>query len=184
MQIHFGIPFTPYIFQFVISKTNPIWVRLYYKYKVDDAVIGLSGEIEGKNTQALGIDFDDELEYKELIYHVSEFKTFIKHNWGIDLGRAWVFETSPKKYYVWFLDSRLEYRCSCPTIINMTAVEGLKADDNYIMWLQKKNACVMRATPKKFYTTKPKLMIVLGNKPKELPKDQEAWQEEFLKVFQ
>lgn len=183
MQIHFNIPFTPYVFQLVISKTNPIWIRIYYKYKVEDAVIGLSGEIPSTGRQALGIDFDDNLKYHELLQHLTDFKAFIRKTWGIDLGRIWVFETSPKKYYAWFLDSHLPYRCDCPTIINITGVEGLKADDNYVMWLQRKNACVMRATPKKFMKAKPKLRTIIGDKPQSVPRNQEEWQEEFLKVF-
>jgi len=164
-----------------MSKTNPIWFRVYYRYQPKDAVIGLTGEIPNSDFQALGLDFDDNLTLEELREHVLKFIWFVKKKWGIDLGRAWIFETSPKKYYVWFLDSRLEYRCNCPTIINLAGIKELKADDNYVMWLQKKNNCVMRITQKIFYKTRPKLLEVIGE-PIPIPREQEFWQERFLEM--
>ena len=182
VSLTFKIPLTSYVFNFVMSKTNPIWIRIYYRYGVKDSVIGLSGEIPNSDFQALGLDFDDNLPLEDLKEHVIGFKRYIKHYWDIDLGRAWIFETSPKKYYVWFLDSRLEYRCNCPTILNFAGLEGLKADDNYVMWLQKKKSCVMRISKKTFYKEKPKLIEVIGDEV-PIPKDQFFWQERFLEMI-
>jgi hypothetical protein len=181
VNIHFGIPLTHYIFQLVVSPQNPLWVRVYYKYQIKDTVIGLTGEIPNSDFQALGLDFDDNLTLEELRNHVKKYKEFVLNRWNIDLGRAWIFETSKRKYYVWFLDSRLEYRCYCPTIINLSSIDGLKADDNYVMWLQRKKSCVMRISPKKFQKVKPRLIEVIGEK-KEIPKDQFFWQERFLEM--
>ena len=174
MNINFKIPFTNYVFSFVSSKTNPFWFRIYYKYQLKDAVVGIKGEIPNSEYQALGLDFDDELTLPELEKHIRKLSLFVNQKWGIDLGRAWIYETSPNKYYVWFFESRLIYRCSCPTIINIAGIEGLKADPNYLMWLQKKNSCVMRITPKKFYKRKPKLVKIIGLR-NQIPLDQELW---------
>lgn len=174
MNINWKIPLTNYVFSVVMSKTNPIWVRIYYKYQPKDAVIGIKGEIPDSNFQTLGLDFDDELILPELEEHLRKLTNYVNFKWGIDLGRAWIYETSPRKYYVWFFESRLIYRCSCPTIINIAGIEGLKADPNFLMWLQKKNSCVMRITPKRFYTVKPKLVKIIGSKNK-IPIDQELW---------
>jgi len=174
MNIYWKIPFTNYVFSVIISKTNPIWVRIYYKYRPEDAVLGIKGEIPNSEYQALGLDFDDELTLPFLEEHIRKLKTFVNYKWGLDLGRAWIYETSPNKYYVWFFESRLNYRCSCPTIINIAGIEGLKADPNFLMWLQKKDSCVMRISPKKFYKRKPRLVKIIGLR-NHIPLDQELW---------
>jgi len=181
VNINWKIPFTNYVFSVVMSPTNPIWIRIYYKYQPQDAVVGLTGEIPNSDFQAYGLDFDDNLTLEELKNHVESYTHHVKQAYDINLGRAWIFETSPKKYYVWFLDSRLEYRCNCPTIINLASTVGLKADDNYIMWLQKKNTCVMRITQKKFQKVKPRLIAVIGEQ-KEIPREQLYWQKQFLEM--
>jgi len=181
VSITFKIPLTKYVFNLVMSRNNPIWFRIYYRYQPKDAVIGLTGEIPNSDFQAIGLDFDDNLKLEELRDHILNFRCYVQKNKGIDLGRAWIFETSPKKYYVWFLDSRLEYRCNCPTIVNLAGIKELMADDNYVMWLQKKNSCVMRITQKIFQKSRPKLIEVIGEQI-EIPRDQEFWQRQFLEM--
>jgi hypothetical protein len=182
MNINFKIPLTNYVFSFVSSKTNPFWFRIYYKYQLKDAVVGILGEIPNSDFQALGLDFDDELTLEELKTHVDNYICFVQGKYGVDLGRAWIFETSPSKYYVWFFESRLNYRCKCPTIINLAGIENLQADPNYLMWLQKKKSCVMRISKKKFYQKKPKLVAVVGEK-KPIPLDQEYWYERIMEMM-
>jgi len=174
VSLTWKIPLTNYVFSLVLSKTNPIWFRIYYKYRPEDAVIGIKGEIPESDYQTLGLDFDDELTLSELEEHISKLTEFVNYKWSIYLGRAWIYETSPKKYYVWFFESRLKYRCSCPTIINITGLDGLKADPNFLMWLQKKSSCVMRISPKKFYQRKPRLVKIIGTK-NHVPLKQETW---------
>lgn len=149
---------------------------------MEDAVVGILGDIPDSDLQALGLDFDDELNFEELKSHIDNYKRFVQHKWGVDLGRAWIYETSPKKYYVWFFESRLNYRCTCPTIINLAGVEKLKADPNYVMWLQKKKSCVMRISPKKFYKRKPKLVAIIGEK-KPIPDNHTAWIKQLMGVI-
>lgn len=164
-----------------MSRSNPIWVRVYYRYQIKDAVIGLTGELPNTDLQALGLDFDDKLPLEELKTHIENYICFVKHNLGVDLGRAYIYETSPNKYYVWFLESRLQFRCKCPTIINLAGIRGLQADDNYVMWLQKKNNCVMRTTKKTFYKQNPKLVSIVGE-TKEIPLEQQDWKMKFLEM--
>ena len=170
MNLSFSIPLTNRIFHLQVDRSK-FWLHIYYKYQINDAVFGFQGYIPNSDFQMLGLDFDDKFDFNGLIKEIIKIQKEAKRIWDVDLGKASVFETSKKKFYVWFFESRLPYSCDCPTILNIARTVGKNADVNFIQWLMTKNCCVMRLDPKKFKKEKPKLVAEIG-KSIPISKDQ------------
>ena len=174
MLLNIPIPLTNWIFHTQIGQAGFV-LRIYYKYQIEDLVLGVEGKIPNSDHQMLGLDFDDKFDLEGLKREIVKIRKDAKKLYGINLGKASIFRTSDKKYFVWFFESSLPYDCDCPTILNVSRVAD--CDDNFSSWLLKKMTCVMRLEPKKFMKEKPKLIMEMG-KSITVSKDQK-----FVKDF-